>query len=378
MNEVQIAIIAVVAVIALGIVIYYVHQENKFKKIIENNFNQAADDVIKQDKGLIFENQEDDLPSGFAASKKDKSAITQELALDGYDLASDPLLDKYRLNNPNEENEAFNKFDLVEFSYAAMVNLELDHVIDIAFDKLVKIKAIPVIDQFCTKNHTYFLLEKGGVWSIYERGKKYVIEGIKLVINLVDKEGAVSELQINNIYNELSKFTLHHEGHIRQTDSELKIRRIQQQLKTLANIELQLALYLINKDELNFGNLSKYFESSGFTVNNGVFEYRIDDKVVFEVRDEEGKPFEQKNGYRMLLISSKLHHLENPMLAIEKIFDFAEHYMQYFESRLLTTNKTVLGEREYSALEKQVNSYIATVKRQGAVLGSSLAMRVLP
>ncbi len=378
MNQVQIAIIALVAVIVLGIVVYYIYQENKFKKIIENNFNQRADDVIHEERGLVFENQQEDLPNSFQASKKDKPLMVQELEINEDDLKFDPLLDDVRINDKSEQNSSFNHFDQVQFSYANNINPELDHVIDIVFDKPVKVKAIPEISQYSSKNHVYFLLEKGGNWSIYERGKKYTIEGIKLLINLVDPEGVISELQINNIYNELAKFTLHHDGHIRQTDSELKIRRIQQQLKSLSNIELELGLYMVNKDELSFRNLAKYFESNGFNNNNGVFEYYTNAKIVFSVCDEHGKPFDPKGVYRLFSINSKLHHLENPILAIEKIFDFAEHYMQYFESRLLTTNKLVLSERDYHALEKQVNAYIATAKRQGATLGSSLIKRVLP
>jgi hypothetical protein len=59
MNEVQLSIVVIIAVIVLAIIIYYIYQEHKFKKIIEANFNQAADDVIKHDQGLVFENQAD-------------------------------------------------------------------------------------------------------------------------------------------------------------------------------------------------------------------------------------------------------------------------------------------------------------------------------
>jgi uncharacterized protein YneF (UPF0154 family) len=46
MNQIQIAIIGVVACIVLVIIGYYIYQENKFKKMIENNFNQATGDAL--------------------------------------------------------------------------------------------------------------------------------------------------------------------------------------------------------------------------------------------------------------------------------------------------------------------------------------------
>ena len=51
MNQVQLAIVGLVAVIVLVIIGYYIYQENKFKKIVEKNFNQSTNDVLNQEKG---------------------------------------------------------------------------------------------------------------------------------------------------------------------------------------------------------------------------------------------------------------------------------------------------------------------------------------
>ena len=151
---------------------------------------------------------------------------------------------------------------------------------------MAKIKVLPDISQFTAKSAVYYVLEKNLQWSLFERGKKYAAIGIRLVVDLVDSEGVMSELQLINIFNELAKFALHHEGHIRQTDSELELRKIQQQLKQVSSSELELALYIVNKEALEFRHLNKYFVSNGFRNNGGIFEYCLDGKVYFDIRDE--------------------------------------------------------------------------------------------
>ena len=80
----------------------------------------------------------------------------------------------------------------------------------------------------------------------------------------------------------------------------------------------------------------------------------------------------------MLSILSKLHHQENPLSAINEIFDFAENYMQYFESRILSTNRMLMTEKEFSSLDRQVKNYVNQCNRKGVVLGSEIILRVLP
>lgn len=375
MNEVQLSIVVIIAVIVLAIIVYYIYQEHKFKKIIEANFNQAADDVIKHDQGLVFENQADEI-SAFASSYEDK-ATREQNRLEQAEMAFDPLLNDSEVLSQRKDSN-FNDYDKQEFPYANIVDRELDHVIDIAFPKAAKIKMLPDISQYITKSYVFFILDKNGSWQIYQAGNKYIIKGLKLVLTLVDNEGVVNDLQLNNIYNELAKFALHHEAHIRQTDSELQIRKLQQQLKSLNNVELELGLYMVNKDKLEFRHLQKYFDSKGFSFSHGYFEKVENGKTLFRIGDEFDKPLQTKSAYQLLSINAKLQHLENPMTAVESLFDFAEDYMQVFESRLLTNNKLVLAEKDYNTLVKQVTSYINSMNRQNVQLGSALIMRVFP
>lgn len=377
MNQIQLAIIVLVAVIVLIIIAYYMYQEHKFKKLLAKNFNQATDDVILDNKGLVFEDQELSAQNTFAHSAKDVAKPTKPLAQK--EISFDIETPKTKLDEISAENEQFfAEFDAQTFKFATHVDNQLDHVIDICFAKSIKIKALPEVNQFCTKKSTYYVLDKNNNWELYQKGHKYVANGVKLVIHLVDNEGLISMLQLENIHDALHNFAATNDGYLRHSDSELNIRKIHQQLKNLSAAELELGLYMLNRENLNYRNLAKYFDNNNFINNNGVFEYHVDNRVAFDIRDEAGNPFDSQKTYPRFSINAKLHHQSNPLASIDKIFDFAENYVKYFEARLLTTNKLVLTEKDYDTLKRQVLGYINSLKRQEITPGSNLLLRALP
>lgn len=379
MNQIQLAIVGVIVGTIVVIIAYHFYQENKFKKSIDKNFNQATGDALQEEKGMVFENQKNQLDEKIFSPQVRDIAIDDKPHLKQSEIQFDAKL----ATSQDEETKAqfdaeFAKYDQVEFLFADQISEKYQHVIDICFSKPAKIKLFPDLSQYTSKTIRYFVLDKNG-WTVFERNKKYYAEGVKIVVDLVDVEGCIYPLQVTNIFNELSKFASHHDARIRQADSELEIRRIQQQLKNLSHAVLELELFVVNKDSLSYQELAKYFTSNGFIDNRGIFEFRNDNNVtVLYIADENGKRFDVGASYRIFSFNSKLHHQAEPMKAVDKIFDVAEHYVQYFESRLLTSNKMVMSERDYNTLERQVNSYINSCKRYNIELGSELIARVYP
>ena len=377
MNQVQVGIIAVVAVVVIAIIIYYIYQENKFKKMIERNFNQSTGDALNQDQGLVFESSEKELKNSFETSQKDIHFDVPTPKLQQKEINFDPLLDAEPLiEDKPSDNQYIIAYEQINCPFSTKINPDLDHVIDIVFEKATKVKVLPEINQFVQKTSQFIILEKSGNWSSYQRGQKYAAMGIKLVISLVDNDGVLNSLQLENLYNELSKFALHHEAHIRQSDSELKIRKIQQQLKSLQQVELNLELFIINREPHDYRHLAKYFASVGLVEQNGIFESRDEQGVAFYIADEQGKALNDFGNYTIISINSALHNQVSPAQVLDKIFAFFEDYVKYFESRLLTTNKILMSEKEFYTLEKQVINYVTTCKRQGIELGSPLIHRV--
>lgn len=380
MNSIQLAIVVAVILMIIIIVGYYWYQEAKFRRMVETNFNQRTDDVITKDKPFILDG--DNNSNGTLKTKpvlqKDISELDLDLEPDDKHMNNAHLADP-EANIPEDSMEAFfAKIEQIPFPYTDSIDITLDYVANIAFEEPSKIKILPELSQFTAKKIRIYILTKDNQWQIFERGNKYIANALKIVIELVDKDGVVSQAQIANMYNELYKFVLQHNAHIQQSDYEKSLFEINRQLKHVKGVKLDLELFLICKAKVSFDKLSSFFTSHGLSSQDGIFRYMNDGVELFCVSNETGNPFQSGTDYDLFLIKSSLHLVNNPREAADAIFDFTEKFMREFESRLLTANKQVFAQRDYDILNKYLGNYIANAEKNSINLGGKLLFRVLP
>lgn len=395
MNPIQIGIIAFVVIVILLTLAYYWYDDIKFKRKVEDNFNQATRDILNEDRSVVLDGLEhgaETIPNKIL--HKDIEVLSSN--------SSDPLLGDFEKIEtkaapapalaieeefvepqptepvPEDSAEAFFvKLDKIEFDYKGLeIKRDLDLIVDIVFEDSAKLKILPEITQFTHKHFVFYVLDKDNTWSEFEKGKKYVAKALKLVVQLVDKEGVISQAQIANIYNELHKFVISHEAHIRCSNYQLKIERIQEQIKLFKNIELVLELYLLTRDKVPTRTLSKFLTGEGLVDNQGVFVFSDNNTPLFTVSAEDGRELEAGSEYNKLAIVSKLHLHANPIAVVDKIFDFGERFMTQFESRMLSTNQQVLTQREFDQLYNYVKNYKDSAEKKQIKLGSSLIKRI--
>lgn len=450
MNPIQLAIIAFVVVVILLTLGYYWYDDAKFKRKVENNFNQAGSDVlIDENKATVFDgidsrshgsvaehskfmqkdveldsgqNRLDDRQSSqhirikrdpllgdvgdkhnsekltsvnnkliYANNKLDEpsnepvKAEVSKAALKNEGVAETNIQLGHRLSGlgegvpdvPEDSVEAFFvKLDQFDFGFIQDINREFDLVIDIVFEEPKKLKILPEITQFTHKYFIFYVMDKDNVWQIFEKGKKYQVKALKLVVQLVDNEGVISQAQIENIYNELHKFVVKNDAHIRCSDYEKNILNIQEQIKLLNNIELTLELYLLSKDKIQYSALNKFFVNNGLNQLSGIFSFMEDKNALFTIANENQGLLSNKDEYNLLSVTAKLHLHKDPLYVLDKIFELSEKFMQQFESRLLTTNKQVISQKEYDQLYDYVKRYADSARKKRIQLGGDLIRRL--
>lgn len=383
MNPVQLVIIAIVVFLIIVLLGYFWYQEIKFKKLVESNFNHKTEDVIEESQPLVLDGV-NSLELALKPNKLEKDIFkpvhSKEPNLDSLfkSTKSEPAEDtKVEEDYPADSLEAiFAGINKLPFPYKDEVNVTLDYIIDIAFEEPIKIKLLPDIAQYTHKHYTVYLLDKHDNWQIFEKGNKYFVKAIKYVVELVDKTGIVSQAQVSNIYNELFKFVLQNMGHIQHSDYDASIYKIQQQVKYLPEMKLDLELYLILQTGADFNTLANFFMSNNFTNISGKFNYINNGVTEFIISDESGNPLERGINYKYLRITSNLHFVPKPLQVIEDIFDLADRFMAQFESRILTTNKQLFSEREYMSLTRYISNYENNAKKFGVELGGELIRRL--
>ena len=413
MNPIQIAIIAFIVIVILLTLGYYWYDDIRFKKKVEDKFNQSTRDV------LVEENKVAVLDSVDSEQEQEVQIMRKDIAPSAK-LAKDPLLDDVvvepsTINDPHttakaknnqhellqEEPNLFNiareenahpdtdadvpedsveaffvKLDKVNFPFVKDIDNNFDLIIDIVFEEAKKIKILPEIAQFTHKYFVFYVLDKDDVWQMVEKGKKYTAKALKLVVQLVDQDGVISQAQIENIYNELHKFVINNDAHIRCSDYEASLQHIQEQIKLLANIELVLELYLLTKDHHSYAAISKFFNNNGLVDHDGRFDLIESGHSLFVISNEKQLPLKPNEENNLLSIVAKLHLYDKPLYIVDKIFDLAEKFMQEFESRILTTNKQVVGQREYDQLYNHVKNYIDSAHKKQISLGGTLIHRL--
>lgn len=418
MNSMYLIIIAAAVFLIFCIIAYHLYQEARFRKMVENTFNQNTDDILMHsNKKIVFEgeNRSIAVKLGGDLIQKDKAAAElfetknpvvhldketenavinlkkdepKSLDLDFMNSEEAVPSDPSPLNIfadivseveaiPEDSVEAFfAKQDKINFVFASEVHPDLDLVIDIVFEENIKIKTLLDITQFTQKSFKIYGLDKNNSWYKFAAGKKHVISGLKLVLELVDHDGIINQAQIANIYNVLHKFVIENHGHIRVSDYAANLEKIKIATSHIEDIELDLNLYLITRDALKYKDISMFLAKNNFVDKGGVFASILNGVELFTLTDEHGQALKMGNEYKLFTLCAKLHLQQNPLSLVDAIFDFAEKFMQMFESRILTTNKLILGEKEYKALIDYVAEYVASSKKYGIELGGELLRRV--
>ena len=401
MDSLRITVVVAIVVVIFCVIVYYLYQETKFKKMVENSFNQKTDDVLMQGKNNIVFGGES-LNRGIQVDddilQKDKLDIFEtRVEVEVLDTV-DPILaneeetklskriDKDELDIfvvkeeqviPADSMEAFfAKFDKIEFPFLNELDDSLDLVIDLVLEENIKIKNLCEISQFTQKKFQFYVLDKNNSWLKFEFGKKYVISGLRLIVELVDRDGIINQAQISNMYDILYRFALEHHGHIRCSDYLSDLEKIKNMVNQIEAIELDLNLYLVTQDDISYFDLAKFLSMNNFVAENGVFRYKQDGVPLFEISDENSNEFSKDKNYHLFTITSKMHLQKDPLKTTEEILDFMEIFMNNFESRILTANKLVFGDKEYRALIAYVYDYVKKLEKYDIKIGGTLLQRV--
>jgi hypothetical protein len=440
MNSLYLILVVAVVFFIFCVIGYYLYQEAKFKKMVESTFNQKTDDILMSSKKkIVFEGENRNLAIKFDDEiiKKDKVSedvvkpfeVNIDLANDNEiknnskvinnivtapahqeidklfsdeDISKDVNIiealekkEKVEQNTidinqeleitnakeslviPEDSLEAFFvKFDEIVFPYQNEVSNGIDLIIDIIFEDVNKLRSMIEMSQFTEKKYRFYVLDKTNNWSVYESGKKYVARGIKLVVELVDRDGIMNQAQILNVYNNLHGFAVEKDGHIRVSNYNADIEKIKQDVNQIEYVELDLNLYLVLQNEVSYANLNTFLSKDGFINQNGRFIYSQNSNEVFMLSDENGNAINVEDQHKLLMLTLRMHLQKDPLKSVDLLMDFAERFMEQFESRLLTTNKLVIGEKEYNALINYISEYVKKTDKYTIELGGDLIKRV--
>jgi hypothetical protein len=404
MNPYQLAIIVFVVVVILITLGYYKCDEFRFKKRVENNFNQATNDALVTDnKAAVLDsidpnlhNQENKLMQKDIKSQVSenfdplldvgihdnsvKAELTSNINIDSNELNLASKVEEKALDEiiPEDSVEAFfANLNKITFPFANEIDIKYDLIIDMVFEEELKIKLLPEISQYSNHSYEIFVLDKNNLWQVYQKSKKFVIKACKVVMPLVDQNGIMNQAQIENIYAEFYNFVLNNNGHIKSSKYTEDLAQIQQQMQGMNTIALEIDLFIKLENAQSGSTLTQFLTNYGFSEDNGKFNLLNpqDKTILFSIKAENDQAINNKDMYDMLMINTKYHLQQQPLAVFNKIFDFEEQFRQQFSSVILTGKKNVIRQQEYDQLEKYIKNYTDNAKKN-IQLGGVLIRRL--
>jgi hypothetical protein len=327
---------------------YYIYQNYKFKKNVNNSFSKEDKDIIHKENDFIFDT-----------------------------LDSSVIKEPQELFPEDSVESKFNLYDKIENKFLKYIDNELDYVIDIIFNQTKSTKLIPDVYQYLNnKKIDIYALDDNNVWHLLTSGLKLKLRGIKYVVNLVDNDGIVNSLQINNLYNELYKFVLLNDAHIRQSNYPELLKNIMSKLKNIKLAKFQVELFLLFKNYINFEQLKLKLEFFNLVYKEGIFYYHENNLILFKIMSENGGIIDNSIETNVLQIVVNFELSKDPLLLLDKILDIYENINNDVEVRLLSSNKFLFTENEYNLLKKQILKFIESIDKFGLKSGDSLISRI--
>ncbi len=414
MSIFQLSIIFLVLAVVVVILIYYIYDDLKYKKKIHSSFNLSTDDVLMNNEKITILDADNDHENKIIMQKdiftnqdqRDSSLIFGEELENINSKEFDIVHDNSNFdNNLNENSQStspikelnesrstkiikinetpigsmeafFEELDQIVFPFHEKINNQLDLVIDIYFEETQKLKILPQINQYISMQPEYFVLNKNLVWVPYSSGKKYEAKALKLIISLVDNECILNQDNINFIYKELHQYVINNDGHLRFSDYKENLIAINNKCKMIKDIRFLFQIFIKIPAPISGAKLHKYLIENSFLENNGIYYYNREGINLFQISAENDSPINKKEQIYLILISSKLHLVNNILDTFDKIFDFGEEFMRNFDAKMFTFEKKLINQSEFDILNNQVEKYQEFLNNQNIKSGEEIIQRI--
>jgi hypothetical protein len=348
MTNIQYIVLCTFLLLIIFVIGYYIYQDYKFKKIINNSFSSNEKNIINKKNDFVFDtlNIEADYNS------------TDNIFME------DSLEAKFAL------------YDKIINPFATAIDKDLDYIIDIIFEERNSIKPFVEVQHYLNnKKYSIYLLDDDNIWHLFTTGLNVKVKAIKYVINFVDSHGIINNSQIKNLYNELYKFVLSHNAHIRQSDYPRLFQNLSVKLKNIKSTQCKVDLFLLFKNYIQFNELKPKFDNLGLIYKNNCFYYQENNLILIKIiNDNKNNAINEEINILKIIINFEL--ATNPLLLLDKVLDIYENLVEVFDVRLLTSNKTLFADNEYNLLEKHILKFSDDLNKLGLKNGDNLLLRI--
>lgn len=275
-------------------------------------------------------------------------------------------------NHSIESNDEV--FDIIDDDYFSFVDPELDLIIDIVFFKNYKLKFLPHITTY---QHSYgYYVYVNNKWILVDSNDTYnQVKAIRLVVNLIHNDDVLTEHRAYRIVQDLEACFLN-KSYLRHNQFEDSIKPLIPKVKLYSNIEQYIHLLLITREFINYQSLLSIINDHGIVSMNDRLLMLDNNKIVFEVFDENCKPIKADFNANLISFVIPLHLQNKPLESFNKVVDFSADFNSIISARLMTADKQVMNKQLYNSIVRNIQRYTDSCNKKNIELGSPIIARI--
>ncbi|QJR14135.1 cell division protein ZipA C-terminal FtsZ-binding domain-containing protein [Usitatibacter palustris] len=353
MSDLQLALLAVGAVVIAGVVAYNVMQERKARGRAERAFGSDHPDVLLD--GGRREPKLGALPdSPPAPAEAPEPGMTRNTVLDDALPAALPVVSE--------------RIDTV--------------AVILADDPVMREQLEPLLDAL--QSHTTAVNVEGIVdeqWQPVEQSTRDSWRELRAGLQLASRSGPLGEEEITTFNATLADFAAS-VGAVSQREAPSAAAARARDLDTFcADTDIEVAVNVVGQ----FGATFAMTRVKAIALEYGLSEVASGDLVrfdgqgvpLFSVRHFDRAGSRQESTYATgLTLALDLPHVANPDEALSEMVTLAEAYCTTLGGELVDDNRKPLSAAGLSAIRRQMEDVVRRMEAQGIPAGSSLAHRL--
>ena len=363
MNDLQLSLLVIGAMIIGGVCLYNWLQERRFRRRLEQAFGDAPDDILLQrgetalDDGRV-EPQLQEGPAAPRGPRAENRAIAPAAVRDRI-VASELGFD-------------------AELDYVAEIEARAPLERPFIEDLLGKIAA-------CGKPVRVlgFNAESAG-WEEVGRGGSGRYTGLQLALQLVNRSGVVNPAQLAMFCDAARACAEKASGLAVCPDSQAALKAAREIDNFCSGVDVAIGVNVIAQDGIAFPGtrIRELAEAHGFKLEpDGVFHYRNEQRqTLFTLDNHEPAPFlpEQIKQLttRGITLMLDVPRVEDGLAVLDRMLDIGHSLATALGGSLVDDNRTALSDAGVTRIREQLRSIHAALAARGMPVGGERALRL--
>lgn len=389
MSELQIGLLVLGGSIVGLVYGFNVVQEWRFRRKMHRTFARQQDDVllnvpknnvrdgVRTDRlePVLLDAERADLPEPEAFEVEIPAPQAEMVALQADDVAV--LVAAEVL--PEAEAAPLDSADH-QALVVAMLDPSLDFICEVVFHEPLELASMPRFNV--AKRVQIIGRTEKGLWKPAEVLPGIRYKQINIGLQLVDRGGAVTEQELANFCQQVSRFAEEYSAAVSFPQRQQKLVAARELDRFCADVDVLIGINVVPRQAIEGTRLRSFVESNGMQLEpDGAFHYLADSgNTLYSLMAADQMPFTMHtlldNSFPALCLLFDVPRVAGGVEVFDRAILFARQLATEFDAQLVDDNRRVLTDVGLGRIRDQLKNIYGSMDDRGIAPGSVAALRL--